>query len=117
MRASLSATSILTASNRISTATSESTSNWRGRTAGESRIKTYDSAPYMVRELLEEETLRERLRGGVLSSKKAIKKAIELDTHTLMMQVTAERTGGDKIRLYKGFLPQQASMAARFRLC
>jgi len=32
-------------------------------------IGTYESAPYMVCELLEGETLRERMQGGVLSSK------------------------------------------------
>jgi serine/threonine protein kinase len=40
-------------------------------------IGTHDSAPYMVCELLEGETLRERLLGGAVSSKKAI----ELATH------------------------------------
>ena len=40
-------------------------------------IGTYDSAPYMVCELLEGETLRERLLGGVLSPKKAIELAIQ----------------------------------------
>jgi eukaryotic-like serine/threonine-protein kinase len=40
-------------------------------------IGTHDSAPYMVCELLEGETLRERLLGGAGSSKKAI----ELATH------------------------------------
>ena len=41
-------------------------------------IGTYESAPYMVCELLEGETLRERLLGGVLSSKKAIELAIQI---------------------------------------
>jgi Tol biopolymer transport system component len=41
-------------------------------------IGTYDSAPYMVCELLEGETLRERLLGGVLSSKKATELASQI---------------------------------------
>jgi eukaryotic-like serine/threonine-protein kinase len=41
-------------------------------------IGTSDSAPYMVCELLEGETLRERLLGGVLSSKKAIEFATQI---------------------------------------
>src|SRR5664279_282373 len=41
-------------------------------------IGSYDSAPYMVCELLEGETLRERLRGGVLSSRKAIELATQI---------------------------------------
>ncbi len=41
-------------------------------------IGSYDSAPYMVCELLEGETLRERLLGGVLSSKKAIELATQI---------------------------------------
>src|ERR1700683_4978070 len=35
-------------------------------------IGSYDSAPYMVSELLEGETIRERLLGGVLSSKRPL---------------------------------------------
>ena len=34
-------------------------------------IGTHDGSPYMVCELLEGETLRERLRGGILSTRKA----------------------------------------------
>jgi eukaryotic-like serine/threonine-protein kinase len=41
-------------------------------------IGTYESAPYMVCELLEGETLRERMQGGVLSSKKAIEVASQI---------------------------------------
>jgi len=41
-------------------------------------IGTYDSSPYMVCELLEGETLRERLLGGGLSSKKAIELATQI---------------------------------------
>jgi hypothetical protein len=41
-------------------------------------IGTHDSAPYMVCELLEGETLRERLLGGALSSKKAIEIASQI---------------------------------------
>jgi len=41
-------------------------------------IGTHDSAPYMVCELLEGETLRERLLGGAVSSKKAIEIAIQI---------------------------------------
>ena len=41
-------------------------------------IGSYDSAPYMVCELLEGETLRGRLLGGVLSSKKAIELATQI---------------------------------------
>jgi serine/threonine protein kinase len=41
-------------------------------------IGTYDSAPYMVCELLEGETLRERLLGGPLSSKKAVEIATQI---------------------------------------
>ena len=41
-------------------------------------IGTHDSAPYMVSELLEGETLRERLQGGVLSSKKAVELAEQI---------------------------------------
>jgi serine/threonine protein kinase/Tol biopolymer transport system component len=41
-------------------------------------IGTYESAPYMVCELLEGETLRERMQGGVLSSKKAIEIASQI---------------------------------------
>src|SRR5712692_4507782 len=35
-------------------------------------VGTHDGAPYVVSELLEGETLRERLSGGVLSSRKAV---------------------------------------------
>ena len=41
-------------------------------------IGTHDGAPYMVCELLEGETLRERLQGGVLSSRKAVEYAIQI---------------------------------------
>src|SRR6266705_2923360 len=41
-------------------------------------IGTHDGAPYMVCELLEGETLRERLRGGVLSPRKATEVAIQI---------------------------------------
>jgi eukaryotic-like serine/threonine-protein kinase len=41
-------------------------------------IGTYESAPYMVCELLEGETLRDRLLGGALSSKKAIEIATQI---------------------------------------
>ena len=41
-------------------------------------IGTHDGAPYMVCELLEGETLRERLRGGVLSPRKAIEIAMQI---------------------------------------
>jgi serine/threonine protein kinase len=41
-------------------------------------IGTHDGAPYMVCELLEGETLRERLQGGVLSSRKAIEYAVQI---------------------------------------
>jgi eukaryotic-like serine/threonine-protein kinase len=41
-------------------------------------IGTYDSAPYMVCELLEGATLRERLLGGALPSKKAIELATQI---------------------------------------
>ncbi len=41
-------------------------------------IGTHSGAPYMVCELLEGETLRERLRGGVLSSRKATEVAIQI---------------------------------------
>src|SRR5579862_8419888 len=41
-------------------------------------IGTHESAPYMVCELLEGETLRERLQGGVLSSKRAIEIAAQI---------------------------------------
>jgi eukaryotic-like serine/threonine-protein kinase len=41
-------------------------------------IGTHDSAPYMVCELLEGETLRERLQGGAISSKKAIEFATQI---------------------------------------
>jgi eukaryotic-like serine/threonine-protein kinase len=41
-------------------------------------IGTYESAPYMVCELLEGETLRERLLGGALSSKKTIEIATQI---------------------------------------
>ncbi len=41
-------------------------------------IGTYESAPYMVCELLEGETLRERLMSGALSSKRAIELATQI---------------------------------------
>ena len=41
-------------------------------------IGTHDGTPYMVCELLEGETLRERLHGAVLSSRKAIEFAIQI---------------------------------------
>ena len=41
-------------------------------------IGTHDGSPYMVCELLEGETLRERLRGGILSTRKATEIAIEI---------------------------------------
>jgi len=41
-------------------------------------IGTHDGAPYMVCELLEGETLRERLQGGVLSSRKAVEIAAQI---------------------------------------
>ena len=41
-------------------------------------IGTHDSAPYMVCELLDGETLRERLLGGAISSKKAIEIATQI---------------------------------------
>jgi serine/threonine protein kinase len=41
-------------------------------------IGTYDSAPYMVCELLEGETLRDRLQGGALSSKKVVELATQI---------------------------------------
>ena len=41
-------------------------------------IGTHDGTPYMVCELLEGETLRERLQGGVLSPRKAIEIAIQI---------------------------------------
>jgi eukaryotic-like serine/threonine-protein kinase len=41
-------------------------------------IGTHDGTPYMVTELLEGETLRERLQGGVLSARKAIEIAIQI---------------------------------------
>jgi serine/threonine protein kinase len=41
-------------------------------------IGTHDGTPYMVTELLEGETLRERLHGGVVSPRKAIEVAIQI---------------------------------------
>jgi hypothetical protein len=41
-------------------------------------IGTHDGTPYMVTELLEGETLRERLRGGVVSARKAVETAIQV---------------------------------------
>ena len=41
-------------------------------------IGTQDGTPYMVCELLEGETLRQRLQGGVLSSRKAIEYATQI---------------------------------------
>ena len=41
-------------------------------------IGTHDGTPYMVTELLEGETLRERMQGAVLSSRRAIEFAIQI---------------------------------------
>ena len=41
-------------------------------------IGTFDGTPYMVSELLEGETLRERLQGAVLSQRKAVELAIQI---------------------------------------
>src|SRR5208282_1585236 len=41
-------------------------------------IGTHDGTPYMVTELLEGETLRERLQGGVISARKAVEIAIQI---------------------------------------
>jgi eukaryotic-like serine/threonine-protein kinase len=41
-------------------------------------IGTHDETPYMVTELLEGETLRERLQGGSISPRKAIEIAIQI---------------------------------------
>jgi serine/threonine protein kinase len=41
-------------------------------------VGTYDGAPYLVTELLEGETLRERLRDGTLPPRKALEYAIQL---------------------------------------
>jgi len=41
-------------------------------------IGTHDGTPYMVSELLEGETLRERLQGAVLSQRKAIEFAVQI---------------------------------------
>src|SRR5579863_2315704 len=41
-------------------------------------IGTHDGTPYMVTELLEGETLRERLQGGSISTRKAIEIAIQI---------------------------------------
>jgi serine/threonine protein kinase len=41
-------------------------------------IGTHDGTPYMVTELLEGETLRERLQGGVVSARKAVEIAIQV---------------------------------------
>ncbi len=41
-------------------------------------VETHDGAPYVVYELLEGETLRERLRGGALSSRKAVEFALQI---------------------------------------
>ena len=41
-------------------------------------IGTHDGTPYMVTELLEGETLRERLQGGVISARKAVEIAIQV---------------------------------------
>ena len=41
-------------------------------------IGTHDGSPYMVCELLEGETLRERLQGGVLSPRKAVEIAVQI---------------------------------------
>jgi serine/threonine protein kinase len=41
-------------------------------------IGTHDGTPYMVTELLEGETLRERLQGGSISNRKAIEIAIQI---------------------------------------
>jgi serine/threonine protein kinase len=39
---------------------------------------THDTTPYMVTELLEGETMRERLQGGVISARKAVEIAIQV---------------------------------------
>jgi eukaryotic-like serine/threonine-protein kinase len=41
-------------------------------------VGTHDGTPYMVCELLEGETLRERLQGGVISPRKAIEMAVQI---------------------------------------
>ena len=41
-------------------------------------VETHDGAPYVVYELLEGETLRERLRGGAISARKAVEFALQL---------------------------------------
>jgi eukaryotic-like serine/threonine-protein kinase len=41
-------------------------------------VETHDGAPYVVYELLEGETLRERLRGGALSARKAVEFAVQI---------------------------------------
>jgi eukaryotic-like serine/threonine-protein kinase len=41
-------------------------------------VETHDGAPYVVYELLEGETLRERLRGGALSARKAVDFALQI---------------------------------------
>ena len=41
-------------------------------------VESYNGTPYIVCELLEGETLRERLRGGALSSRKAVEYALQI---------------------------------------
>ena len=41
-------------------------------------VETHDGSPYVVYELLEGETLRERLRGGAMSTRKAIDYALQI---------------------------------------
>src|SRR5688572_5373198 len=41
-------------------------------------VETHDGSPYVVYELLEGETLRERLSGGALSSRKAVDYALQI---------------------------------------
>jgi serine/threonine protein kinase len=41
-------------------------------------VETHDGAPYVVYELLEGETLRERLRGGAISTRKAVDYALQI---------------------------------------
>ena len=41
-------------------------------------VETHDGAPFVVYELLEGETLRQRLRGGSLSSRKAVDYGLQI---------------------------------------
>src|SRR5271169_4649660 len=41
-------------------------------------VGSFEGTPYLVCELLEGETLRERMRGGILSPRKAIELAIQI---------------------------------------